>query len=385
MTMNNRITKTLRGKAGFTLVELIVVIAILGILAGVGTVGYSGYIKKANMAADQQLIAVLNQAFSAACLENGVAQNTITKADAPVTDKKVTTIDVTAGADDAVMTKIEDAFVKYFGADGATFKVVEELKYSKYLGFYSDLLSESYSYDFAGSTITLNAADVAILSGDNAFKDRGSAALLADVGTLQNLIDSGAGEDVLTAVKQSDDFLWALGSYAGMTQGENELDDDYLEKVAAYMMDTNNKDAVYSAQIMYAASSAANTTDTQINTLFNGEKAVTSSVEVKNADGTTNNKQTMANAALAYGMYTAYVQQYPDADNVDNFTLTVNSDAFNAYYNSAQGQADLEAYMAAMNMISDNTSNSAITSSILENGIIGNAELTELMQAVMGN
>ena len=40
---------------GFTLVELIVVIAILGILAGIGTVGYSGYVKKANMAADQQL------------------------------------------------------------------------------------------------------------------------------------------------------------------------------------------------------------------------------------------------------------------------------------------------------------------------------------------
>ena len=54
---------------GFTLVELIVVIAILGILAGVGTVGYSGYIKKANMAADQQLVgAVANsltlQAYS---------------------------------------------------------------------------------------------------------------------------------------------------------------------------------------------------------------------------------------------------------------------------------------------------------------------------------
>ena len=68
MTMNNRITKTLRGKAGFTLVELIVVIAILGILAGVGTVGYSGYIKKANEAADQQLLGFVNQAFAAACL-----------------------------------------------------------------------------------------------------------------------------------------------------------------------------------------------------------------------------------------------------------------------------------------------------------------------------
>jgi len=48
---------------GFTLVELIVVIAILGILAGVGTVGYSGYIKKANMAADQQLVSQVANAL----------------------------------------------------------------------------------------------------------------------------------------------------------------------------------------------------------------------------------------------------------------------------------------------------------------------------------
>ena len=48
---------------GFTLVELIVVIAILGILAGVGTVGYSGYIKKANMAADQQLFSDIETAI----------------------------------------------------------------------------------------------------------------------------------------------------------------------------------------------------------------------------------------------------------------------------------------------------------------------------------
>lgn len=41
---------------GFTLVELIVVIAILAVLGGVGVPAYSGYVKKANIAADQQLI-----------------------------------------------------------------------------------------------------------------------------------------------------------------------------------------------------------------------------------------------------------------------------------------------------------------------------------------
>lgn len=49
---------------GFTLVELIVVIAILGILAGVGTVGYSGYVKKANMAADKTLASEVANALT---------------------------------------------------------------------------------------------------------------------------------------------------------------------------------------------------------------------------------------------------------------------------------------------------------------------------------
>ena len=64
--MKKQVRNKLRGSAGFTLVELIVVIAILGILAGIGTVGYSGYIKKANQAADIQLIGDVQYAIELA-------------------------------------------------------------------------------------------------------------------------------------------------------------------------------------------------------------------------------------------------------------------------------------------------------------------------------
>mgnify|MGYP002731983246 CR=1 FL=1 len=369
--------KFMKKNGGFTLVELIVVIAILAILAGVAVPAYSGYVEKANESADQTLLASVNTAFAAACAFNG--ESNYGRTDSP--SIAISSGAVATNALNTANDKIDASFAEFF--EGGTFKVYTEVVYMPRSGAF--VKGGTMTFNFGGQQITLNASDVAILSGDNAFSDRGSAALLGDVGALETYLAGGFLDDsILGEIGASDDFMNAFAGYLGLKREDYETDDAYT---AAYEeklteIEKTNPNATTNALIMYAASSAAGTTQNAIDSLFGYVEgsALTSRIE-----GSTN-AETMANAALAYGMYTAYAENNGiDTTDPAKFSQTVNTEEFAKYVASPAGQADLEAYMAAMNMVSNNTGNPEITGSVLANGIVGNQDLSDLMKDVMGS
>lgn len=134
-----------KGTAGFTLVELIVVIAILGILAGIAIPVYSGYISKANEAADYQQLDAIKTAATFAATEaarpDGLNISTIVvTADAQGTISKI----VVNG------TKTDSASTAYVGTFAASSDATKNAVETLLGGSYPTLKADS----FKGKTIT---------------------------------------------------------------------------------------------------------------------------------------------------------------------------------------------------------------------------------------
>ena len=365
---------------GFTLVELVVVIAILGILAGVGTVGYSGYVKKANMAADQQLLRDLNTAFAIACIENGVPNTQVTAENINVpsngeVDDTILEVTIT---DTVKAAAIEGAFGNYF--EGGTFKVMKFLNYNKAQGVFAEAdsafrglfntLKEKYSDAIANKILPTNLG--AITTEDLFDQLDGAMDMAGNLG-----LHTLGGEA----------FVNAYFGYLGVDMPDESASDEELAAAQDALdaklkaLGVDDATAATNAIALYAAQNSAGLTIDRLNNWLgkgNDSDDLQSSTSAN----------TLAEAGALYGMYLSYQQKtngtVPTGNTLDILNDALSDGDFATWVStSTDAQAELDAYKTYMEIIHEAGKDDNTRNEILANGF-QNEELESLVKELMG-